>query len=243
MPRSRLGFGSSRRQGRAPADDLIAEIKQAGGVVIHKVPLVKHAQTAERLGVDAVTVVGMECGGHPGINRDIPASLGGAMAAERLRIPFAIGGGIGSGRQILAALAVGADAVVLGSRLTAAAEVSAHPAYKQRVVAADEHSSVVAFADNAALGGAWRVLANATALEVRRREAEGMRDYPAFADLMAGSLTADGCYARGDVDLGLVSLGPAACFVDRVEPMQAVIDRLMAEASAARQRLDGLAVA
>ncbi len=238
-----MGVRFYETSGRAPSDELIAAIKQAGGVVIHKVPLVKHALTAERIGVDAVAIVGMECGGHPGINTDLPAMLSGAIAADRLRIPFAIGGGIGSGRQILAALAQGADAVMLGTRLTAAEEVTAHPAYKQRVVDADETSSVVAFAGNEPLGGAWRVLANKTALEVRRREAEGQRHYEAFADLMAGSLTAQGCYTQGDVDLGLVSLGPAACFVDRVEPMQAIMDRLMAEAGAYHKRLDGLAVA
>ncbi len=229
--------------GRAPADELIAAIKAAGGAVIHKAPLVRHALSAERLGVDAVTVVGMECGGHPGVNTDIPTMLGGALAAERLRIPFAIGGGIGTGRQLVAALAVGADAVLLGSRLTAATEVTAHPAYKQRVIAADETGSVVAFAGNAALGGAWRVLANGTALEVRRREAAGLRDYADFADLMAGTLTASKCYGEGDVDAGMVSLGPAAAFVRKVEPMQAIFDQLMTEAAEAQARLHGFSTA
>ena len=64
----------------------------------------------------------MECGGHPGINTDMPAMMGGAIAAGRLRVPFAIGGGIGTGRQLLAALAMGADAVLIGTRFAAAAE-------------------------------------------------------------------------------------------------------------------------
>jgi NAD(P)H-dependent flavin oxidoreductase YrpB (nitropropane dioxygenase family) len=226
--------------GRAPSDDLITAIKRRDGVVIHKVPLIKHAQTAERLGVDAVTIVGMECGGHPGINTDMPTMLGGAIAAERLTIPFAIGGGIGTGRQLLAALAVGADAVMVGTRLIAAAEVTAHPAYKQRVVDADETSSVVAFAGNQPLGGAWRVLANATSLEVRRREAEGLRDYADFSDLMAGALTAQGCYGEGDFDRGMVSLGPSACFIDRVAPVADIIDAMMQEARHCHGRLDRL---
>ena len=228
--------------GRAPADALIAEIRRAGGAVIHKVPLVRHAQTAERLGVDAVAIVGMECGGHPGINTDMPAMMGGAIAAERLTVPFAIGGGIGTGRQLLAALALGADAVLLGTRLCAATEVTAHAAYKQRVVEADETSSVVAFAGNTGMGGAWRVLANATALEVKRREAEGHDQHAAFADLLAGTLTAEGCYGGGDTELGMVSLGPAACFVREVEPVDAIVGSIMAEAAACHRRLDRLRV-
>ena len=133
--------------------------------------------------------------------------------------------------------------MLLGSRLTAAAEVTAHPAYKQRVVAADETGSVVTFAGNAPLGGAWRVLANGTAAEVRRREDAGLRDYADFADLMAGALTATQCYGQGDIDAGLVSLGPAAAFVQRVEPMQAIFDQMLAEAAAAQARLRGFSAA
>jgi NAD(P)H-dependent flavin oxidoreductase YrpB (nitropropane dioxygenase family) len=226
--------------GRAPPEDLIREIRQAGGIVIHKVPLVRHALTAERLGVDAVTVVGMECGGHPGVNTEIPALLAGTLAARKLRIPFSIGGGIGTGRQLLAALAVGADAVTLGTRLVAAAEVSAHPTYKARVVASNETDTLVAFADNPAMGGAWRVLDNATARAVKQREAAGAREYAAFRDLIAGSLTAERCYRGGETEYGMVSLGPAACFVDRVEPMAAILRRLIAEAEAAFARLDAM---
>lgn len=226
--------------GRAPPDELIAEIRNAGGIVIHKVPLVRHALTAERLGVDAVAIVGMECGGHPGVNTEIPAMLAGALAARKLRIPFSIGGGIGTGRQLLAALAVGADAVTLGTRLVAAEEVSAHPAYKARVVASDETSTVVAFAGNPAMGGAWRVLDNATARTVRGRESGGARDYEAFRDLIAGTLTAERCYRQGETECGMVSLGPAAAFVDRVEPMAAILTRMIAEAEDGLRRLAAL---
>ena len=226
--------------GRAPADELIAAIHAAGGVVIHKVPLVRHALTAERLGVDAVTIVGSECGGHPGINTEVPAMLGGAIAASSLRIPFAVGGGIGTGRQLLAALALGAEAVVMGTRFLAAQEVTAHDACKQRIVAADEASSVVAFAGNAALGGAWRVMDNDTVREVQRREAAGLRHYSEFSDLLAGSLTAERCYRQGDTEVGMVSMGPAACFVQRIEPMRDIVNDIMAEAAASHGRLSAL---
>nr|WP_282961748.1 nitronate monooxygenase [Plastoroseomonas hellenica] len=226
--------------GRAPADDLIAAIRDAGGVVIHKVPLLRHAMTAERLGVDAVALVGMECGGHPGANTDMPAMLGGAIAAGRLRIPYAIGGGIGTGRQLLAALALGADAAVIGTRFLAAAEVTAHDAYKRRVVAAGEDDNLVAFGGNTPMGGAWRVMANGTAREVRRRQAEGLDGFDAYADLLKGTLSRDACYRDGDTESGMLSIGAAACFIDRVEPMAAIIETIIAEAAACRARLDRL---
>lgn len=235
-----MGVRHFETAGRAPADDLIAEIRRAGAIVIHKVPLVRHAVTAERLGVDAVALVGMECGGHPGANTDMPTMLGGAIAAERLRLPFAIGGGIGTGRQLLAALALGADAVVIGTRFLAAKEVTAHPDYKRRVVASGEEDTLVAFASKPGMGGAWRVLANETAHEVRRREAAGAEGFDAFADLLHGTLTRDACYRAGDPERGMVSMGPAACFVDRVEPMAAIIHRLMSDAVAAQRRLADL---
>lgn len=226
--------------GRAPADDLIRRIRDAGGVVLHKVPLLKHALTAQRLGVDAVAIVGMECGGHPGANTDMPAMLGGALAAGRLTIPYAIGGGIGHGSQIVAALAVGADAVLIGTRFLVGAEVSAHPAYKARMVAAGEEESVVCFGGQPTLGGAWRVLDNATARAVRAREGEGRTDHADFAELTRGTLQRDGCYRDGDTDAGMLSMGPAIAFADAVEPIGAIVERLMTEAGAALERLGRL---
>jgi NAD(P)H-dependent flavin oxidoreductase YrpB (nitropropane dioxygenase family) len=238
-----MGVRHFETAGRAPADDLIAAIRAAGAIVIHKVPLIRHALTAERLGVDAVAIVGMECGGHPGANTDMPAMLGGAIAAQRLGIPFAIGGGIGTGRQLLAALALGADAVVMGTRLLAATEVSAHAAYKARLVDSGEDDSVVLFGGKPGMGGAWRVLSNETSREAKRREADGAEGFEAYSDLLRGSLTRDGCYLGGDPEKGMVSMGAAACFVDRVESMGAIIEGILRDAAAARDRLARLAVA
>lgn len=224
--------------GMAPGE-LIDAIHAGGGLVIHKCPLLRHALNAERAGADAVALVGQEAGGHPG-PAELPTMLAGALAASRLRVPFALGGGIGTGGQLLAALAVGADAVVMGSRFLASEEIWAHPAYKARVVGADERASVVAFADNAQMGGAWRVLENATAREVRRREAEGARTHDAFADLLRGTESRDGCYRGGDPDRGMLSCGPAAVFAEKVEPVAAIIAQMLREAGAARHRLDGM---
>jgi len=226
--------------GRAPADDLIARIRDAGGIVIHKVPQIKHAVTAERLRVNAVAIVGMECGGHPSSNTDMPAMLAATIAAERLSIPFAIGGGIGTGRQILAALAMGADAVVVGTRFLAAEEVTAHESYKQRMVNATENDSLVAFAGNQTLGGAWRVLNNETAREVRLRESQGETEFVAYGDLIRGSLTRAACYRDGDAEKGMVSMGPSICFTKRVEPIATIMSDLLHDAKAAQARVNSL---
>ncbi len=223
--------------GRAPADDLIRRIKDAGGIVLHKVPLLRHAVTAQRLGVDAVVIVGMECGGHPGANTDMPAMVAGALAARRLHVPFAIGGGIGTGGQIVAALAVGADAVMIGTRFLAGAEVTAHDNYKARLVAASEDDSVVCFGANPPLGGAWRVLDNATAREVRAREAQGMTEYAQFAELTRGVNQRDRAYSQGDVDAGMLSAGAAMGFIERVEPIGDIMTQLIDEARVAMARL------
>lgn len=218
-----------------PPGELVRRIHDAGAVVIHKCSSVRHALSAEVLGVDAVAIVGMEEGGHPGMN-ELPASLLGALAAGRLKIPFALGGGIGSGVQILAALSLGADAVVMGSRFLVAEEISTHSAYKRKLLECDEHSTTTVLRS---LRSTWRVLANETAAEVARIEATGAADHAAFGELILGRYARDGCYRNGDWNRGMLSLGPAIAFADRIEPMERIVARLMAEFGSAADRLFG----
>lgn len=215
--------------GSPPPREMLDAIHASGGVLIHKVPKIRHALTAERLGVDAVTLVGMEEGGHPGAN-DLPTFVNGAFALSRLSIPLVVGGGIGSGRQIAAALAMGAAGVTMGSFFTVAEEVTAHRAYKERIVEVDENCSTTALSS---LSGTWRVLINETVREVQKREAAGARRFEDFADLIRGTLTREVCYGTGDWNSGMVSLGPAAGFADRISPAAELIERLMADAATA----------
>jgi nitronate monooxygenase len=237
----RAGVRHFETVGNAPGD-LIHRIHEAGGVAIHKCPLLRHALTAERAGADAVSIVGMEAGGHPGPAK-YSSMVIAPLAVRSLRIPLVIGGGFGTGQQLLAALAVGAEGVVLGSRLLASEEIWAHPAYKERIVAADEDSSVVAFAGNLPMGGAWRVLDNETVREARRREAAGAATHAEYADIIGGTVSRDRAYRDGDVERGMLSCGPAAAFTEAVEPVEAIIDTIMSEAVAARHRLDHLCAA
>jgi nitronate monooxygenase len=235
----RAGVRHFETVGHAPGD-LIHRIHAAGAIAIHKCPLLRHAITAERAGADAVCIVGPEAGGHPG-NAALGCMVVAPLARRQLAVPLAIGGGIGTGESILAALASGADGVVMGSRLLAAEEVWAHPEYKRRVVAAGQDSTAVAFGGAHPLG-TWRVLDNAAAREVLRRQAAGARDHADFADVIAGTEAREHAYRRGEVERGMLSCGPAAAFVEEVEPMERIIDGLMQQAVAAQRRLAALAV-
>ena len=220
--------------GSSPGE-LVDAIHDGGGILIHKCPSVRHALSAERLGVDAIALVGMEEGGHPGDNQ-LSAFLNGAFALEQIRIPLVIGGGIGNGRQIAAALALGADGVVMGSRFMVASEIIAHDALKQRIVASDAGCSTAILAS---LGDTWRVLVNDAAREVQRLEAGGARHHADFGDLILSSRTRQRVYQDGDVEGGIVSLGPAGGFADGIVPAAEIVERLMRDAASAARMFAG----
>ncbi len=218
--------------------DLIGTIHAVGGIVIHKASRIRHAQAAERAGADALALVGMEEGGHPGTN-ELPTFVMGAYALQRLTKPLAIGGGIGHGAQIAAALTLGADAVVMGSRFLTSAEVWAHENYKRHITTVDEDCSTTVLAS---LGHTWRVLKNDTVAAVKRLEQSGVKDFADYGHLIRGTLTRDNCYLKGDWNTGMVSIGPAAGFATAIEPLEAIVDQLLAEAGRGTQRLRNIQV-
>lgn len=209
----------------APPRVLLPILKEAGIAVMHKVTTLRHAQSAERLGVDAVAVVGMECGGHPGPEMTSSMVLG-AQVPRSLGIPVVIGGGIGTGRQLIAALAMGASGVLLGSRMLAADEIPAHDRYKDAVVAADVTATSLVMG---AVGNLFRVLDNETARAVTALEEAGETDFEVYRPLARGTLQAE-AYETGDLDKGLLSMGPAAAFADRRMPVDEIIRTLLREA-------------
>ncbi len=210
-------------------EPFVDAIHRGGGLLIHKCPSVRHAQSAARLGVDAIALVGCEEGGHPGAN-PLSAFVNGAYALDKIGLPLVLGGGIGSGRQIAAALALGADGVVMGSRFMVAREIRAHEALKQRIVEADQYCSTAILGS---LNDTWRVLNNDAAREVHRLEAGGARSHGEFGDLILSSRTRQRVYEGGDVDGGIVSLGPAGGFANEIAPAAQIIDRLVRDAAQA----------
>ena len=212
---------------------LIGTLRDAGATVIHKAPSIRHALAAERAGVQAVALVGMEEGGHPGTN-ELPTMLMGALAAEQFRVPVVLGGGIGHGRQLAAVLAQGLDGVMMGSRFLVCEEIAAHPAYKQHLLTCDEHSTVRLLNT---LGNTWRVLRNDTAREIDAIERAGAADHAAFGDLLSGRTARDHCYAQGNWQRGMLSLGPSIAFAQRIEPLASIVHQLLEEARTALARL------
>lgn len=206
--------------------DYFDRIHDAGGVLIHKVGFVDHAVKAERHGADAVAIVGMEAGGHPGMHEQ-SAFVSCAYALDKLSVPLALGGGIGHGRQIAALLTLGCEGVVIGTRLLACDEINSHVAVKARVVQSGPHDSVQVLRS---VKHPWRVLHNETAKKVLRLEAQGVADYDGFGELVRGTLGKRAAYDGGDVEAGLLSLGQSVGFIRQREPVAAAIAQLVQEA-------------
>jgi len=229
-----LGVRRFETAGSRPGD-LIAAIKAGGGRVVHKCTSPRHAVAAERDGADAVALVGMEAGGHPGTNPH-PAHILAAEALPQLGIPLVLGGGIGTGGQILAALAQGAEAVVIGSRLLTGAEIWAHPEYKQKLVLSGIDDTTTALAR---FGVTWRVLDNETAREVQEMERRPEISYGDFGERVRGTYGRDNAYMRGVWQRGMLSCSAAVAFARRVQPVGEIIEDLVREAEVAMVSLIG----
>lgn len=215
---------------------LFDRIHAAGGVVLHKCTTVAHALKAEQHGADAIALVGPEAGGHPGMN-ELSSHLLCALALEQLRVPLALGGGVGHGRQIASALALGCDGVLIGTRFLVGHEVPIHPALRQRLLTAGAEDSVMCLRST---GHPWRVLNNATARQVADLEAAGACHYPDFGDLTLGRTGRDQAYLGGDADAGMLSMGPSIAFAKQAQAIAAIVDELSAQALLALDRLQAV---
>jgi NADH:quinone reductase (non-electrogenic) len=201
-------------------------LKDAGIKVIHKCTSVRHSLKAESIGCDAVSVDGFECGGHPGED-DIPNFILLPRAAEELKIPFVASGGMADGRSLVAALALGAQGMNMGTRFMATKEAPIHDNVKQALLAASELDTRLVLRP---LRNTERVLVNPAVERVLAKEKElGARI--TFEDI-APELA--GVYPRvmqdGDVEAGGWSCGMVAGLIHDIPTCQELIDRIMAEA-------------
>lgn len=220
--------------GRSP-EQYLPRLHAAGIKVLHKVPAVKYAVKAQSIGVDAVTVVGAECGGHPGMEL-IGTMVQSAVAARDIRIPFVVGGGIGTGSQIVAALAMGADGVIIGTRFLVAEEIWAHRSYKEHLVRTDESGTMLIMKS---LRNTLRALRNDTAQAVLRLEQEHGGNLNLLMPHIS-SKVGRSAYETGDTTKGALATGQAVAFADRIEPMAAIVERLEHEMAMAMTRLNEL---
>jgi nitronate monooxygenase len=213
-------------------------LKAAGIKVIHKCTSVRHALKAEKIGCDAASVDGFECGGHPGED-DIPNMILLPRAAEELSIPFVASGGMADGRSLVAALALGADGINMGTRFIATKEAPVHDNVKRALVDADELQTRLIMRP---LKNTERVLSNAATeavLEIEREKGSevGIED---IRHLVAGELGRKVLH-DGQMDAGAWSCGMVAGLIHDVPTCKELIDRIMSEAEVLiRGRLEGL---
>ena len=211
--------------GRSP-EAYMPQMKAAGIKVIHKCTSVRHALKAERIGCDAVSVDGFECGGHPGED-DVPNMILLPRAAEELKVPFIASGGMADGRSLVAALALGADGINVGTRFVATQEAPVHENVKQAIVAASELDTRLILRP---LRNTERVLLNKGVERILEVERELGADVQ-VADI-AEQLT--GVYHKimveGQMEVGAWSCGMVAGLIHDVPSVQELMDRIMAQA-------------
>ena len=206
----------------------LPELKSAGVKIIHKCTSVRHALKAEAIGVDALSIDGFECGGHPGED-DVPNMILLPRAADELKIPFVASGGIADGRSLVAALAMGAEGVNMGTRFIATQEAPVHENVKAAIVAASELDTRLVMRP---LRNTERVLTNAGVERLLERE-RALGSGVTFQDI---ATEVSGVYPRvmrdGDMNAGAWSCGMVAGLIHDVPTVQLLIDRIMSEAGA-----------
>lgn len=217
--------------GQRPPEDLLARLKAGGVKTMHKCVSVRHALSAQKLGVDAVTLFGSEGGGHIG-ELGLTTMALVPRAADALEIPFLAAGGIADGRGLLAALVLGAEGVTIGTRLLATDECPIHPNLKQALVAATELDTLPILGSLHNTLRAWK---NPAALKVAELEA-AQADMWEILAVVAGTETKR-MYEGGDVDAGVIACSQAIGVVHEIKPVAEVIEGMVREAAAIRERL------
>jgi nitronate monooxygenase len=202
------------------------QMKAAGIKVIHKCTSVRHSLKAEAIGCDAVSVDGFECGGHPGED-DVPNFILLPRAAEELKIPFVASGGMADGRSLVAALALGAEGMNMGTRFIATKEAPVHENVKQAIVKASELDTRLIMRS---LRNTERVLMNEgvkRVIEIERAKGDALKIDDIHEQVA-------GIYPKvmidGDMEAGAWSCGMVAGLIHDVPSCKDLIDRIMAEA-------------
>jgi nitronate monooxygenase len=202
----------------------LEHLRPAGIKVIHKATSVRHALKAESLGVDAVSIDGFECAGHPGED-DVPGLVLIPAAAAKLRIPVIASGGIADARGLVAALALGADAVNMGTRWMCTVESPIHPAIKAQIVANDERATNLILRS---LRNTARVVKNSVSDEVVEILAGG-GEFEDVRELVAGARGAT-VYETGDPEIGIWWAGQCQGLIDDVPTVAELVDRIVSQA-------------
>jgi nitronate monooxygenase len=223
--------------GRNP-EPFLPLFKQYGVKVIHKCTSVRHALKAEKIGVDAVSVDGFECAGHPGED-DVPNLILLPAAARVLKIPMVASGGIGTGDQMAACFALGAEGINMGTRFLATKEAPVHENMKAAIVAASELDTTLIFRP---LRNTARVYKNKVAERVNEieKEAGANIQFDMIKDLVAGTKGRQ-ALEDGDIDFGIWTSGMVQGLIDSIPSCAELVERIVTDCrSTIRSRLEGL---
>ena len=209
--------------GHKAPEDLVPKFRDGGAIWIHKCAGVRYALTGASLGADMITVVGYENGGATG-TLDIGTMVMTPSVVDALDVPVIAGGGISDGRGVAAALALGAEGVIMGTRLMATKECPIHDNLKQAFVEAAETDTTLALRSVKNTHRLWNNKAAQNVLELEAQES------PLFILIQAASgEKAEKMYREGDIDLGVVACGQGVGLVKDIPTVKELLDRMMGE--------------
>ncbi|MFB8142194.1 MULTISPECIES: NAD(P)H-dependent flavin oxidoreductase [Streptomyces] len=211
--------------GSNPAEH-VAAFKSAGVKVIHKAVAVRHALKAQSLGVDAVSIDGFECAGHPG-EEDIPGLVLIPAAVRQLDIPVVASGGFATGSGLAAALSLGACAINMGTRFVASSEAPVHPNVKNQIVANDERATQLVFRE---FGNTGRVARNAISEEIAALSRRPGAVFEDVAELASGLRGRTRVLQEGHMDDGLWWAGQAQGLIESVATCDEIVSGIVADA-------------
>ncbi len=210
----------------------IDRLKKAGITTLHKVATVRHAISAEKAGVDAVTMVGYEAAGHTGLD-DLPLSITIPRAVDALKIPVIAAGGVGDGRAFVSALALGACGIQFGTRLMASKECSASAKFKDWLIETQETDTVYV---ERSMDRAYRVRKNAATDKVLEMEQQGANIFELLRYI--GGEALQQVLFDGDLDAGVVACGPVAGLINDIPSVKEIVDRIVTQGQEIVRRLN-----
>jgi nitronate monooxygenase len=203
----------------------VEDFKAHGLIVLHKCTAVRHALSAEKMGVDCISIDGFECAGHPGED-DIPGLVLIPAAADKVSIPMIASGGFGDGRGLIAALALGADGINMGTRFCVTREAPIHERIKQFIVDNDERSTNLIFRKFHNTGRVAKNSISDKVVEISAQPGAVFEDIRPYVSGAKGRVALE----TGDVDAGLVWAGQVQGLIHDIPTCQELISRIIAEA-------------
>ena len=222
--------------GRSPEPHL-PDFKAAGVKVIHKCTSARHAVTAERLGVDVISIDGFECAGHPGED-DVTIIVLLPATVDQVSIPVIASGGMADGRSLAAALALGAEGVNMGTRFLATQEAKIHTNVKQQIVDNSERDTVLI---NRTLRNTSRVARNAISEEVADIQRDYTKTFDDVKELVAGARGRANVLEAGDIDGGIWTVGQSQGLIHDIPTCKELVASITAQAeSVMKERLAGI---